>query len=204
MPHATRILAVDDRKENLVALTAVLDALPVEVVSVTSGRDALRELLNDEFALILLDVVMPGMDGFETAGHIKSRPRTRDIPIIFLTAAGEAGEQAYQGYAAGAVDYITKPFDPWLLRAKVSIFVDLHRRTLRLREQAALLRRALDGGEGGGLAEVLKVLDERMAKVEGDMARLRAEGAGSGTALDDLEHHLGDLRVALNALTADG
>ena len=91
MPSDTRILAVDDRSENLTALAAVLDALPVEVVPVTSGQAALKELLSEDFALILLDVVMPEMDGFETAGHIKSRPRTRDIPIIFLTAGGEAG-----------------------------------------------------------------------------------------------------------------
>ncbi|MFC5744173.1 response regulator [Actinomadura rugatobispora] len=204
MPHATKILAVDDRQENLVALSAVLDALPVEVVPVSSGRAALRELLNDEFALILLDVVMPEMDGFETAGHIKSRPRTRDIPIIFLTAAGEAGEQAYQGYAAGAVDYLTKPFDPWLLRAKVSIFVDLHRRTLQLRRQATLLRQALDGEDGAGLDQILKALDERMARVEGDVSRLREEGTGSAGTLDDLEAHIADLRLALNALVAGG
>ncbi|GAA2423430.1 response regulator [Actinomadura vinacea] len=201
MSHATKILAVDDREENLVALTAVLDALPVDVVPVGSGQAALRELLNDEFALILLDVVMPEMDGFETAGHIKSRPRTRDIPIIFLTAAGEGGEQAYQGYAAGAVDYLTKPFDPWLLRAKVSIFVDLHRRTLQLRSQAALLRQSLDGdddADGAGRDQILKTLDDRMTRVEQDTARLR-EGE---TALDDLEAHVADLRLALNALAA--
>jgi CheY-like chemotaxis protein len=209
VPHATKILAVDDREENLVALAAVLDALPVEVVPVSSGRDALRELLNDEFALILLDVVMPEMDGFETAGHIKSRPRTRDIPIIFLTAAGEAGEQAYQGYAAGAVDYLTKPFDPWLLRAKVAIFVELHRRTLELRRQAAVLRQALDGSGGGGCDQILKALDDRMALVEGDVARLRgdapagaANGAGGTGPLDDLGAHVADLRLALNALVA--
>jgi CheY-like chemotaxis protein len=205
VPHATKILAVDDRAENLVALTAVLDALPVEVVGVTSGDQALRELINDEFALILLDVVMPEMDGFETAGHIKSRPRTRDVPIIFLTAAGEATEAAYQGYATGAVDYLTKPFDPWLLRAKVSIFVDLHQRTLRLRHQAALLRQALDGADGPGCERILKALDDRMALVEGDVARLRGEGPGdaeSGDPLDDLETHVADLRLALNALAA--
>ncbi|MFF5258508.1 two-component system response regulator [Actinomadura viridis] len=220
MPHATKILAVDDREENLVALAAVLDALPVEVVTVSSGRAALRELLDDEFALILLDVVMPEMDGFEIAGHIKSRPRTRDIPIIFLTAAGEAGEQAYQGYAAGAVDYLTKPFDPWLLRAKVEIFVELHRRTVELRRQAALLRQALDGVEGvegaGGCEQILKALDDRMGRVENDVARLRgarspSQAAPSGErgageegqyALDDLESHVADLRLALNALVA--
>jgi CheY-like chemotaxis protein len=211
VPTATRILAVDDREENLVALAAVLDALPVEVVPVSSGRAALRELLSDEFALILLDVVMPEMDGFETAGHIKSRPRTRDIPIIFLTAAGEADEQAFRGYAAGAVDYLTKPFDPWLLRAKVSVFVELHRRTLQLREQATLLRQALAGTAEDtaepGRGRVIKTLDDRMSAVENDLARVRSATAadpGALAALDTLETHVVDLRLALNALVADG
>ncbi|TDD65823.1 response regulator [Actinomadura rubrisoli] len=202
MPNATRILAVDDRDENLVALAAVLDALPVEVVSVSSGQAALKELLNDDFALILLDVVMPGMDGFETAGHIKARPRTRDIPIIFLTAAGEAGEQAFRGYAAGAVDYLTKPFDPWLLRAKVSVFVELHRRNLELRRQAGVLRQTLaDNTEGaaGGCEPLLRSLDERLAKVEDDVARLR-----SGEPADELDDHVASLRLALNALSSGG
>ncbi|WP_309237389.1 response regulator [Actinomadura sp. BRA 177] len=201
MPSDTRILAVDDREENLTALAAVLDALPVEVVPVTSGQAALKELLNDDFALILLDVVMPEMDGFETAEHIKSRPRTRDIPIIFLPAGGGAGEQAYRGYAAGAVDYLTKPFDPWLLRAKVSVFVDLHRRNAELRQQARLLRSTLgaDDAEGAlaGCDRLLAALDERLAKVEGDVARLR-----SGEPAGALEEHVGELRLALDAFSA--
>ncbi|WP_131739281.1 response regulator [Actinomadura roseirufa] len=204
MPNATRILAVDDREENLVALTAVLDALPVEVVPVSSGRAALKELLNDDFALILLDVVMPDMDGFETAGHIKARPRTRDVPIIFLTAAGEAGRQALRGYAAGAVDYLTKPFDPWLLRAKVSVFVDLHRRNLELRRQAALLRQTLAGADAGpvdgaeGWERMLRSLDERLVKVEGEVARMRSGEAADPGLLDD---HVAALRLALDALS---
>ncbi|GAA1849639.1 response regulator [Actinomadura bangladeshensis] len=201
MPNDTRILAVDDREENLTALAAVLDAMPVEVVPVTSGQAALKELLNDDFALILLDVVMPEMDGFETAEHIKSRPRTRDIPIIFLTAGGSAGEQAYRGYAAGAVDYLTKPFDPWLLRAKVSVFVDLHRRNTELRQQARLLRSTLGGDDAGsalaGCERLLAALDERLAKVEGDVARLR-----SGEPADALAEHVGELRLALDAFSA--
>ena len=201
MPSDTRILAVDDREENLTALAAVLDALPVDVVSVTSGSAALKELLSDDFALILLDVVMPEMDGFETAEHIKSRPRTRDIPIIFLTAGGGAGEQAYRGYAAGAVDYLTKPFDPWLLRAKVSVFVDLHRRNVQLRQQAQLLRRTLGGDDAGGALagceRLLAALDERLAKVEGDVARL-----GAGEPAGEIGEHVGELRLALDAFSA--
>ncbi|MBX6768336.1 MAG: response regulator [Actinomadura rubrobrunea] len=205
MTHATKILAVDDREENLVALAAVLDALPVEVVPVSSGRDALKELLNDDFALILLDVVMPDMDGFETAGHIKSRPRTRDIPIIFLTAAGSADEQVYRGYQLGAVDYVTKPFDPWLLRAKVSVFVELHRRHMELRRQAELLRRAVAGGDPatGEGDRLLRSLGERLARVEEDVARLRSrrgDAAVEDEDLDRLDGHVADLREALDAL----
>ncbi|MEU9021946.1 response regulator [Actinomadura sp. NPDC048394] len=205
MPHDTRILAVDDREENLTALAAVLDALPVEVVPASSGQAALKELLSDDFALILLDVVMPGMDGFETAQHIKARPRTRDIPIIFLTAAGGESEQAYRGYAAGAVDFLTKPFDPWLLRAKVSVFVDLHRSNLELRRQAALLRRTLaENGAGPGEAPdaascggLLPALDERLSRVEDALARMR-----SGEPADELEALVADLRLALDAFSA--
>ncbi|QKW38879.1 response regulator [Actinomadura sp. NAK00032] len=203
MPSDTRILAVDDREENLTALAAVLDALPVEVVPVTSGQAALKELLNEDFALILLDVVMPEMDGFETAEHIKSRPRTRDIPIIFLTAGGGAGEQAYRGYAAGAVDYLTKPFDPWLLRAKVSVFVDLHRRNLELKQQARLLRSTLGGDDAesafAGCERLLAALDERLAKVEGELAAVRADG---DAPVDALERHVRELRLAVDAFTA--
>ncbi|WP_018653122.1 response regulator [Actinomadura flavalba] len=198
-PSPVRILAVDDRDENLVALSAVLDALPVEVVAVTSGQAALKELLGDDFALILLDVVMPGMDGFETAGHIKSRPKTRDVPIIFLTAAGDDGEEAYRGYAAGAADYLTKPFDPWLLRAKVSVFVELHRRNLELAHQASVLRRttADDGA-------VRAIVDGPIARLEAEAARLREVSGVPSGALAGLDAELGDLRKALEALAARG
>jgi len=109
--NKARILLVDDRGENLVALEAILSSLNQVLVPVRSGEEALKALLVEEFAVILLDVVMPGMDGFETAAHIKRRPKTRDVPIIFLTAASAEPDHAFRGYAAGAVDYISKPFD---------------------------------------------------------------------------------------------
>ena len=146
MTYKARILLVDDRAENLVALEAILSSLNQVLVPVRSGEEALKALLVDEFAVILLDVVMPGMDGFETAAHIKRRPRTRDVPIIFLTAASSEPDHAFRGYAAGAVDYISKPFDPWVLRAKVSVFVELYMKNRQLREQAELLRNQLDVG----------------------------------------------------------
>ncbi|WP_431045834.1 response regulator [Streptomyces sp. P1-3] len=122
-----RILVVDDQPDNLLAMTAVLATLDQELVTVSSGREALKALLDhDDFAVIIMDVQMPEMDGYETAAHIKRRPRTRDVPIIFLTAMGVDPEHSARGYAAGAVDYISKPFDPWALRAKVAVFTAIH------------------------------------------------------------------------------
>ena len=134
------ILLVDDRPANLEALEAVLEPLGQNLVKATSGEEALRCLLMDEFALILIDVEMPGMDGFETAGRIKERARTRHVPIIFLTAEMNDASQAIRGYNVGAVDYLFKPFDSMVLRSKVAVFLDLWR--LR-REAEELAHRAL-------------------------------------------------------------
>jgi CheY-like chemotaxis protein len=135
-----KALLVDDRRDNLLALEANLQGLPVTAVAVESGEAALKQLLTDDFAVILLDAQMPNMDGFETASHIKRRERTRHVPILFLTAAYRDAQLALRGYAVGAVDYLTKPFDPWVLRAKVSIFVELWNKTQQLRAQAEAAR----------------------------------------------------------------
>ncbi|MFJ4689505.1 response regulator [Streptomyces sp. NPDC091377] len=122
-----KVLIVDDQPDNLLAMTAVLATLDQELVAVPSGREALKALLgHDDFAVIIMDIQMPDMDGYETAAHIKRRPRTRDVPIIFLTAMGTDPEHSARGYAAGAVDYIGKPFDPWVLRAKVAVFTGIY------------------------------------------------------------------------------
>jgi CheY-like chemotaxis protein len=135
-----KALLVDDRRDNLLALEAILQGLPVQAVAVESGEAALKQLLTDDFAVILLDAQMPNMDGFETASHIKRRERTRHVPILFLTAADRDAQLALRGYAVGAVDYLTKPFDPWVLRAKVSIFVELWTKTQLLKAQADAAR----------------------------------------------------------------
>ncbi|SCL24110.1 Response regulator receiver domain-containing protein [Micromonospora nigra] len=140
MSQVAKALLVDDRRENLMALEAILQGLPVQSVAVESGEAALKQLLVDDFAVILLDAQMPDMDGFETASHIKRRERTRNVPIIFLTAADRDAQLALRGYAVGAVDYLTKPFDPWVLRAKVSVFVDLWVKTRQLTAQSDVLR----------------------------------------------------------------
>jgi CheY-like chemotaxis protein len=135
-----KALLVDDRRDNLLALEAILQGLPVQAVAVESGEAALKQLLVDDFAVILLDAQMPNMDGFETASHIKRRERTRHVPILFLTAADRDAQLALRGYAVGAVDYLTKPFDPWVLRAKVSIFVELWTKTQQVKVQADATR----------------------------------------------------------------
>jgi CheY-like chemotaxis protein len=195
-----KILLVDDRSENLVALEAILGTLDYALVRARSGDEALKALLTDEFAVILLDVSMPGMDGFETAAHIKRRERTRDIPIIFLTAVNNEPHQAFRGYAAGAVDYIAKPFDPWVLRAKVSVFVDLYLKNRQLREQAALLRRQLGSAPGDTVAAELSA---RLAAVEEQGDLLADDGTlptSAAATLKELQNRLAHLREAVNAL----
>ncbi len=123
---AANVLLVDDRPENLLALEAILEALGQNLVRATSGEEALKRLLNDDFAVILLDVQMPQLDGFETAALIRQRERTRHVPIIFLTALDRGEQQILRGYSVGAVDYLHKPFDPTILRSKVEVFIDLH------------------------------------------------------------------------------
>jgi hypothetical protein len=136
----TRILLVDDHQANLLALEAILQPLGHTLVKATSGEEALKRLLSEDFALILLDVQMPGLDGLQTASLIKSHARTASIPIIFITAASGTAERVFQGYARGAVDYIVKPFDPDVLTSKVNVFAELYQKTEKIKQQAKLLR----------------------------------------------------------------
>ena len=134
------ILVVDDNPSNLLAIEAALGDFASTLVQVRSGEEALRALLRQDFALILLDVQMPVMDGFETAKLIRTRGRTRHTPIIFITAFDQRQEQILQGYSLGAVDFLFKPIVPDVLRAKASVFVELRRRTAEVARQAELLR----------------------------------------------------------------
>jgi CheY-like chemotaxis protein len=191
MAHQAKILLVDDRAENLFALEAILSSLDQELVFVRSGEAAVEAAAVDEFAVILLDVVMPGMDGFETAEQIKRRGHPPDVPIIFLTAAGSEPELAFRGYAAGAVDYISKPFDPWVLRAKVSVYVDLY-----LKNRAVC-----------DLAALLPAIEEAAASLAGLPAALTS-GTATSVALTDglaqLEGAIAALRSRLGSLEASG
>src|SRR3954465_461119 len=116
----------------LLGVEAVLEPLGQRLVRALSGEEALSSLLREEFALILLDVQMPDMDGFQTATFIKQREKTQHIPIIFLTALSKELHHVFRGYSAGAVDYVVKPFDPMVLRSKVQVFVDLWRKEQQL------------------------------------------------------------------------
>ena len=130
------ILLVDDNPKNLVALEAMLEGLNNNLVMADSGRKALECLLKDEFAVILLDVLMPDMDGFETAKLIRQREKSQLTPIIFTTAFSKDDEHALTGYSLGAVDYLFKPIVPEILKAKVSAFVDLFKKTQQVKRQA--------------------------------------------------------------------
>jgi len=151
------ILLVDDRVENLLSLEAVLSSLGENLVKAHSGEEALRRLLDQDFAVILLDVQMPGMNGFETADLIRNRPRSRYTPIIFLTAFSTSDEFVFRGYSSGAVDYLLKPIDPVILTSKVSVFVDLFRKNEIIKQQTA---------EVGRQAAQLKAINTELRQSE--------------------------------------
>jgi CheY-like chemotaxis protein len=189
-PPAT-ILAVDDREENLLALEAILGSLGHTILRATSGQQALKHLLVAEVSLILLDVQMPDMDGYDTAAHIKSRPRTQDIPIIFLTAIDREAHQSYRGYAVGAVDFLAKPFDPWVLRAKVEVFVELYRARQRLSARTEELERRLASVGRDKIDETLGRV-ERLLVMSGDQPDVSGPLA---EALDEVRALRNELRV---------
>lgn len=221
-PAATAsVLVVDDDESSLRALAAVLEPLGQRVVTARSGEEALRRLLRDEFAAILLDMRMPGMDGLETAAYVNARPRTRHLPIIFLTAHAEDVEQVFRAYAAGAVDYVVKPVDPDVLRSKVAVFVELQReRSERVREARARARAEAIAGalQRHLLPERLPALpglrmasryrpSERVTQVGGDWYdAIELPGGGVGLVIGDVVGHgvqaatlMGELRAALRA-----
>ena len=203
MTERASILLVDDRPENLLALEAILAPLDQDLVRASSGEEALRKLLRADFALILLDAQMPGMDGFETAARIKRRLRTKDVPIIFLTAVDKDPNSSYRGYVAGAADYLSKPFDPWILRAKVQVFVDLWVAGRAAAAQATLLRER--AGERdvvlGPVRARLERLDEAVCRLAAEVRR-DAANRSAVSALEQLERELDALRETLSGPVA--
>lgn len=160
LPEAkANILLVDDRPDKLLALEAILESLGQNLVRAFSGKEALRRLLNQDFAVILLDVSMPGMDGFETAALIRQRLRSEHTPIIFVTSIGTSENHVSRGYSLGAVDYLFTPIVPEILRSKVSVFVELHNQTELIKRQGEQLRRAEETRHQRELAAVADRLE---------------------------------------------
>jgi len=217
MSREVDILLVDDHEENLLALEAILTDESYRLVRARSGRDALREVLGRDFALILLDVAMPDLDGYETASLIRQRERSRDTPIIFLTANYRSDLHVFRGYSVGAVDYIFKPFTPEILQSKVAVFVELFNKREALKRHSAALQRAHDELEErvrartGELAaantalraeisERIRIERERLALLEREqIARAHAESVNrmKDEFLATLSH---ELRTPLNAI----
>ncbi len=179
--NRVKLLLVDDRQENLLALQAILEPLGQNLVLAHSGEEALKCVLQHEFACILLDVQMPEMNGFDTAQIIKSRERSRYIPIIFLSAINKEDSYVFKGYSMGAVDYVFKPFNPDVLRSKVAVFVDLYLKQQQIVEQAEMLaesqRREMElehraelleaeAKSAAQLAELNKQLKDRQEELE--------------------------------------
>ncbi len=181
------ILLVDDRAENLRALEAVLAPLGYPLQTATSGTEALRMLLERDFALILLDVRMPGLDGFETARLVKGRARSRDVPIVFMTAAQDEVQNIIRGYGVGALDYVLKPFDPDLLRSKVAVFAELETSRRALKRSEALLRGAF---EAAPIGKTLLDGQWRVIRANPAFARLVGKPAGAllGMPIKDVCH----------------
>ncbi|WP_406126626.1 two-component system response regulator [Streptomyces sp. NBC_00989] len=176
------ILLVDDMEDNLVALEAVLRSLNEPLVRARSGEEAMKALLRQRFAVVLLDIRMPGMDGFETAANIKRLDQTKDVPIIFLTGTDSDAGYAFRGYATGAADYLTKPFDPWVLRAKVTVFLELHRKNQLLERMLAR-----EQGQFDELALRLKEVEAQMAASSVDeVQELRRQVREMGQLVRDM------------------
>jgi len=217
MSRRVDILLVDDHEENLLALEAILTDPAYNLVRARSGRDALREVLARDFALILLDVAMPDLDGYETAATIRRRERSRDTPIIFLTANYRTDTHVFRGYSVGAVDYLFKPFMPEILQSKVAVFVELFNKREALTRQTEALRHAhgeleervrlrtrelASANEAlrAEIAERVRIEKERLALLEREqLARTQAESVNrmKDEFLATLSH---ELRTPLNAI----
>ncbi|MFI6325883.1 two-component system response regulator [Nonomuraea sp. NPDC050556] len=201
MNRQVKILLVDDKDESLIALEAVLRPLQQILLKAKSGQEAMKLMLRHEVAVVLLDVLMPGMDGFETAAHIKRLDQTSDVPIIFLTGAESGSGASFRGYAVGAVDYITKPFDPWVLRSKVTVFIDLFRKNVVLREQAELLRELVQNDAVlARNGQLMSVFAERLALVEEQVAACVAEDPGTADMIKELGDRVATMQSAFDAL----
>src|SRR5436190_6797955 len=158
-PLKANILLVDDRADKLMAVEAILSSLGQNIVKARSGKEALRHLLNQEFAVILMDVSMPCMDGFETATLIRKRPSSEQTPIIFITSINTSENHIAKGYSLGAVDYMLTPIVPEILRSKVAVLVELQNKSELVRRQSEQLRHLEESRHQRQLAEVADRLE---------------------------------------------
>lgn len=205
MTDRVNILMVDDRPENLLALEAILEPLGENLVRANSGEQALRALLAVDFAVILLDVQMPGMNGLETAQYIKARERSKSIPILFLTAINKEESYVFKAYEVGAVDYLFKPFDPEILRSKVAVFVDLWRKQEQIKTQEERIRvsekRELELQHRTTLLETEARSAEELATVNNELHRRQFELERAITARSRFYASMShELRTPINAV----
>ncbi|MEU7861639.1 response regulator [Nonomuraea sp. NPDC049141] len=197
MNRQVKILLVDDKDESLVALEAVLRPLQQQLFKARSGQEAMKLMLRHDFAVVLLDVLMPGMDGFETATHIKRFDQARDVPIIFLTSTEPGSDVAFRGYAVGAVDYIAKPFDPWVVRSKVAVFIELFRKNAMLSD---LLPNATALSRN---AQALSGFADRLGAVEARLDELAdscSDDEGLRGAVQDLVDLVAHMQAAFDSV----
>lgn len=193
MDPKVNILMVDDEPTNLLALEATLDGLNQNLIRANSGKEALRQVLEKDFAVILLDVQMADLNGIETAALIRERERSRHIPIIFLTGMVKTEEMMFKGYSAGAVDYLIKPLIPDVLRAKVEVFVELARVRHRLQQEVAERIRI-----GVEISKLNQTLEEKNAELEERTLRLQETNSELESYSYSISH---DMRAPLRAMT---
>src|SRR3954471_7640712 len=193
-----RILIVDDDKHTALALSAALEKLNQILVVAHSGEEALRQLLVDDFAVILLDLQMPGMDGYETASLIRARKRTRHIPILFLTAVFRDDSHLLQAYSAGAVDMVFKPVDPFVLVSKVQVFVDLHLKQLEIQREAEVRHRLQE--ENFRVRAEKLAAEQALRRSQEHQEALRRAEAHQRILIEELSHRVKNMLAVVNAM----
>jgi len=170
-----RILLVDDRPENLLAIENILEDSELDIIKATSGNEALELMLEYDFALILLDVQMPEMDGFETAELMRGNEKTKRIPIIFVTAISFEQKYVFKGYESGAVDYLFKPFDPYILKSKVKVFIELFKQKKALEITTNDLKKTVEELKKANQ----KILEQQKSLIEEERLKVLLQMAGA-------------------------
>ncbi len=170
-----KILIVDDRPENLLAMETIFENEPFDIVKASSGNEALVHVVEYDFAVVLLDAQMPGMDGFETAKLMRSNRKTENIPVIFVTAISKEKQQIFKGYEAGAVDFIFKPLEPIILRSKVDVFLRMYHQRKELKNANNKLKQTIEQLEKSNR----KILEQQKSVVEKERLKVLLEMAGA-------------------------